>query len=946
MKKGILISALCWLAVAIGSAQVQQGVVKTIGRPNSSGQPLQGVTIRIREVHNAVVSGTGGSFTVSMPGKKQGEPYTIQSVRKNGYEPCESDIIGRQYGYSSLVPLTIKMVDQKQLEEDRLRIEDRAYRVAERNYKARLAELEQKLRESKISADTQKEQVEQLKRSFENYQLLIDGMADHYARIDYDELDEENRRISMLIEAGELEQADSMIRRLFNPVDLLSRHQEIQQRINQQLALAEEIQQKAREDLERLLKQQARDAEHLYQLYTIRRAQGSPYSPSDRKDVTFYLTTRAKLDTTNVEWQTAVGREDWIDKDVRLRYLLRAQSLALTNYGEHSLQMADIYEGLGNCCLDERETIVNTYGRKPELRDSLTDATVQKAYNYHQKALAIRRSLLGETHVDVGRNYERLGYCFEVRPKEYNDPTYITEDSAYTAAIHYYSKAVEILESSQKKTDLHLVADICHRISFRAHLLLDLKTALHYKEKEIGFLITLHGETHKQVARGYVEAAQLYSEKPSSVTMPHHTKRENKVEPDYRKALEYNQKALAVYQALAAIDMERLEKRGSSDWFFKDDIYFNQRWIGNCYSIIGDNYCELGDYAKALTYYKMYIDHATMLQKTDTITHSNYAFDIKRGHDKIKWAGESVTKSLAMAYEELHIARLYAEYGKSEAALHNYKVALRAEKEALGEDAPSIVISAESMDAAFGALNEGIQRLQDIQKNIFYQKPFCLTKACINIGDHIQNRVNYYEDGFYEKKLPEALSYYMKAHDLIVDSLGEHHLVNAANYERMGAACLKMKDYAKSISYYTKAIAIRTDLQSQNDTIAYDLQMVNEAQDMIVISQYLQALSDGTLADFLSGHCFTATIAEGDCPARQQGMDGEYILLKFADWTPASPVSLYDRNQELRGQPKDIIVMKNGVVSHHHFDNSIGAKLGIRSVTPEEKRLINQAVVQ
>ena len=43
-------------------AQNQSGMVKTLGRPAQKGVPLAGVTVRIAEAHNAVVSGKDGAF--------------------------------------------------------------------------------------------------------------------------------------------------------------------------------------------------------------------------------------------------------------------------------------------------------------------------------------------------------------------------------------------------------------------------------------------------------------------------------------------------------------------------------------------------------------------------------------------------------------------------------------------------------------------------------------------------------------------------------------------------------------------------------------------------------------------------------------------------------------------------------------------------------------------
>ena len=126
----------------VAFAQTQQGYVKTLGRSDKKGEALSGVSVRVKGGHNAVLSKTDGTFSVLMSGKKNGDAYSLQQVQKSGYELNEQGVIGRQYAFSDRIPLTIVMVSTAQLQADKQRIENNAYQVAERNYKARLAQLE------------------------------------------------------------------------------------------------------------------------------------------------------------------------------------------------------------------------------------------------------------------------------------------------------------------------------------------------------------------------------------------------------------------------------------------------------------------------------------------------------------------------------------------------------------------------------------------------------------------------------------------------------------------------------------------------------------------------------------------------------------------------------------------------------------------------------------
>lgn len=100
----VIISVQC-------SAQVQQGFVRTIGRPNKPGVVLEGVVIRVQGLINSVVTSSEGKFHLSVPDKKDGDALVLLSVRKNGYELKDKELIGRSLIFSSQVPIEILMVD-------------------------------------------------------------------------------------------------------------------------------------------------------------------------------------------------------------------------------------------------------------------------------------------------------------------------------------------------------------------------------------------------------------------------------------------------------------------------------------------------------------------------------------------------------------------------------------------------------------------------------------------------------------------------------------------------------------------------------------------------------------------------------------------------------------------------------------------------------------------
>lgn len=235
-------------------AQTQQGFIKTIGRPDKPGVVLANVVVQAKGMFNPVTSDENGAFSITVPGKNDGDPIVFLRIQKNGYELKDKDFIGRQHVCSSHVPLIIQMVDLKQLAKDKKRIEDNAYRVAEENYQKKLTELEAKKAEGEITAEKYRQNLASLQEKYDKYLSLVGDMADRYARTDYDQLDSIDYQINICIENGEFDKADSLIHTVFDPETVLERNRAAKQEIIDRIALAQSVIDKANADREAILR--------------------------------------------------------------------------------------------------------------------------------------------------------------------------------------------------------------------------------------------------------------------------------------------------------------------------------------------------------------------------------------------------------------------------------------------------------------------------------------------------------------------------------------------------------------------------------------------------------------------------------------------------------------------------------------------------------------------
>ena len=487
------------------SAQTQEGYVKTLGRPDKKGVSLSGVSIKVKGEHNPVLSKKDGTFSILYAGKKEGDAYSLQEVLKKGYELNEPEIIGRPYAFSKRVRQTIVMVSSAQLQEDKLRIENNAYRTAEKNYKSQLALLEKQKEDNTIAIEDYQKSLSELQDRFEKYQLMIDGLAEHYAHTDYDVLNEKEREINLYIENGDLEKADSLLSVFFDPIEVLKKNKDALEKINRQIANAHQTIDKANVDMAVILKQQEKDAEHLYQLYTI------ALSRFDKEKAKFYIVTRAELDTTNVNWQSEVGifLNNFFDKEQATVYAKRAYRCALAQKGKYNYTTARCLSNLVNTMNNDDEKF--EYVKDAfEILDSIGANDFTKVRNALYVSLGIMAHSINEDSLALMAFTRAMENIEEEHPNGemlytiYNNIGMVCRSLIdYNAAMEFHKKALNIALSNYK--DGHYkVGWAYERIGETLIFMEKYKEAQAYLLKALSSIQPMYGDSHQKTQELYL----------------------------------------------------------------------------------------------------------------------------------------------------------------------------------------------------------------------------------------------------------------------------------------------------------------------------------------------------------------------------------------------------------------------------------------------------------
>ena len=503
------------LCIGMSAMAQQSGIVRTLERPSKPSEYLAGVSIDVLEYPNVTVSKKGGKFSFSIPGKRQGESFTVTRVQKKGYSLVDKQLKGRRFAYSSSVPLEIVMVSDTQLENDKRRIEDKAYDKAKKNYDQKVVALEKQLKQKTISEQEYRAKYEELSSNYNNYIQLIDQMAERYATTDYSGMDEMSQEIQACIENADLEQADELINRKGS---FDKREQELLNKM-QLKEKSEQLSQQLEEDIDKELEDLVRDYYNKYAIHV---------SKYENDTAAYYLDRIVRLDTTNVdmlEFAALFIDHYLMDYPRALSYHQRALLHAQEQYGVDSKEAGvisefigltydhmgdmdkslewhhkalDIYEQTEGLDNPDAALVYTHIGRIYTSKDSL-----EKALEYTLKGLDIRnRTIQDKDHQDFSQSYNNLGVIY-------------AQMGDYEKAMEYHMKALELRERVfGPKHDATALSYI--NIATLYCKLEDLDNALIYFQKAHDAYQDVFGPAHPYVINTWTYMAGVYLEQQES----------------------------------------------------------------------------------------------------------------------------------------------------------------------------------------------------------------------------------------------------------------------------------------------------------------------------------------------------------------------------------------------------------------------------------------------
>ena len=331
MKKRILFLSALLIAVTCGAmAQSQKGFVKTRGRIVNgkvvAGQGLTGATVHVKGRASVLVKNSNGSFSFPVTTKQ----FVIESVNKKGYQLVDADAAPKTYVHSP-APIYLVMETPSQLMEDKLEAERKLRRTLTKRLQQREDELEALKEQNRITQEQYNATMQQLYDQQESNEALVREMAEYYSRIDYDQIDEFNSRVSEFILAGDLAKADSLLRSkgdIDERIRKLNEHHDANVQARETLEKSEQAEQFSREDL-------AQDCFSFFRRFALDNKPDSALC---------YIEKRAALDSTNCQWQADAG--SYLQKRGMTRQARKYYDRALKAARKMAADNPELYEPL------------------------------------------------------------------------------------------------------------------------------------------------------------------------------------------------------------------------------------------------------------------------------------------------------------------------------------------------------------------------------------------------------------------------------------------------------------------------------------------------------------------------------------------------------------------------------------------------------------------------
>lgn len=452
-SKYLYATILLLLGIFVLEAETQKGYVKTKGKLGKNGavvpgSRVAGATIGVKG-GNAVVSGNNGAFTITVPSNR----FNLSTVKKQGYILSDPDALSKQYVVSGN-ELVIVLETPEARQEDKIAAERKIRRTLEKQLREKEEKIEELKEKNKIDQKAYLEALDELYANHDKDAKLISEMAEKYANIDYDMLDDFNRQVSMYILEGELLKADSMLNAK-GPIEAeileYTKLKTANDNEKEDLNKRRENLQKSESLAQLRLKDIAQRCESKFDIFRIQ---------NNVDSALYYLDLRSSLDPENIQWYSEAAIYRTVmggDYNEGIKQLENALSRATASDETSDTELiGELYYGLGMAYLMKYNIMKSMEYFKKALQQEGVDAFTRVSLN----------QTLAQLNLSLNKEEEALKYINEAQQaidlleneaekEELRTElfallgSYYMKKNDYDKALEYYMQELAAVEKSQ-----------------------------------------------------------------------------------------------------------------------------------------------------------------------------------------------------------------------------------------------------------------------------------------------------------------------------------------------------------------------------------------------------------------------------------------------------------------------------------------------------------------
>lgn len=191
--------------------QQQNCFIHTAQSKTMASEPIEGVYIDLIGDYNSDRSDSRGIVKLFFPDKKNGDPFRIKSIQKDGYVLTDKHWLRHDASLSSKVRLDIAMKSESVIRRETTEWSHSITSATNERWYRKEKNLNDSLDMQRITIKEYEKEIEALKKAKESFGQMLSYMSEYCASIDFSKITANQEKVLNLLKDGDIESADIIL---------------------------------------------------------------------------------------------------------------------------------------------------------------------------------------------------------------------------------------------------------------------------------------------------------------------------------------------------------------------------------------------------------------------------------------------------------------------------------------------------------------------------------------------------------------------------------------------------------------------------------------------------------------------------------------------------------------------------------------------------------------